>query len=75
MTEAELKKVVSEAVSDTLTKLGIEVDDPLKVQRDLQFLRRWRESSETVTLKGLTTAFALIVTGILGLIYMKLQGQ
>ncbi len=75
MTEAELKKVVSEAVSDTLTRLGIEVDDPLKVQRDLQFLRRWRESSETVTLKGLTTAFALIVTGVLGLVYMKLQGQ
>lgn len=75
MTEAELKKVVSEAVSDTLTRLGIEVDDPLKVQRDLQFLRRWRESSETVTLKSIMTAVTLIVTGVLGLIYMKLQGQ
>lgn len=75
MTEAEVRKVVAEAVSDTLLKLGIEVDDPMEVQRDLQFLRGWRQSSNTIKDKSIATAVAIVVSGFLGLLYMAFKGQ
>lgn len=75
MTEAEVKKIVAEAVSETLLKLGIEADDPLEVQRDHQFLRGWRQSTEKVKDKSIATAVALVVSGFLGLIYMAFKGN
>ena len=78
MTEAEVKKIASEAakaaVKEMLVSYGIPPDDPLEVQRDFQHLRSWREASETVKKQGLMTAVGIITAGILGLIYMAFKG-
>src|SRR5690606_5933127 len=47
VTEAEIRRIVSETVTETLMRLGIEADEPLDVQRDMQHLRAWRTSTET----------------------------
>lgn len=70
MTDAEIKKIVSETVNETLLKLGIDVADPLALQADMQHLRNWRQSVNTVKRQSIITAVAFITTGILGLIYM-----
>lgn len=43
MNEAKVRKIVAEAVKETLTSLGIPADHPIKAQKDMQFLRQWRE--------------------------------
>lgn len=75
MTEAEIKKIVSETVNDTLMKLGIDAADPIELQADMQHLRAWRESIKTVKRQSLMTAVGILTTGILGLIYMAFGRQ
>lgn len=73
MNDAEVKKIVSETVAETLLKLGIDADDPLEFQRDMQHLRAWRESVATVKRQSLITAIGIITAGVLGLIWMAFQ--
>lgn len=70
MTEAEIKRIVSDTVHETLLTLGIDTKDPLELQADMQHLRAWRESIKTVKRQSLITAVGIVTTGILGLIYM-----
>lgn len=74
MTETELKKIVAEAVAETLLKLGIDASDPIELQKDMQHLREWRESVATVKRQSLITAIGILTVGILGLIWAALRG-
>jgi hypothetical protein len=75
MTEAEVKRIVSEAVEETLTKLGFDVGKPTEAQKDMAFLREWRESSATVKRQSLLTAVGVVTVGILGLIWAAATGK
>ncbi|MGB3391030.1 MAG: hypothetical protein WBA88_23965 [Pseudaminobacter sp.] len=75
MTEAEIRRIVSETVDQTLTRLGVDTDDPLEFQKDLQHLRAWRESVATVKKQSLLTAVGIITAGICGLIWMAIRGS
>lgn len=75
MTEHELKKIVSEAVSETLLKLGIDASDPVELQKDMAHLRAWRESVATVKQQGLVTAVGILVAGVLGLLWLAFKGS
>ncbi len=74
MTEAEIKRVVSEAVEETLTKLGVQVDDPIEVQKDMGFLHSWRTSTAAIGRHGMLTAVGVVVVGLLGLIWLSIKG-
>jgi hypothetical protein len=73
-TDDEIRAIVKATVEETLTKLGIEAADPLEAQKDFQHLRAWRTSSETVKRQGLMTAVGILITGLLGLIYLAVRG-
>jgi hypothetical protein len=76
MDDAELlKKVVAETVAETLMKLGMNTGDPIALQKDMQHLRSWRESTETIKRQGLMTAMAIIVSGTLALIWIAVSGR
>lgn len=75
MTEAETRKVVAEAVAETLLKLGIDATDPIELQKDMQHLRAWRESVATVKRQGMITAVGIIIAGVLGLIWVSIRGN
>lgn len=66
MSPEELRSVVSQAVKDTLTTLGIDTADPLAMQKDFQHLRDWRESTDNIKKKGLITLVGILVAGALG---------
>lgn len=74
MSEQEIRKIVAETVDQTLTRLGVDIEDPLEFQRDLQHLRAWRESADTVKRQGLVTAVGIIIAGILGLVWLAIKG-
>lgn len=74
MTDEEIRKIVSDTVAETLMKLGIAADDPLEVQKDMQHLRAWRGSVETVKRQSLLSAVGLMTAGILGLVWVAIKG-
>jgi hypothetical protein len=74
MNDAEIEAVVGKAVSQTLLKLGIDVDNPLEFQADMQHLRNWRQSVDTVKKQSLMTAIAILTAGVLGLVWMAVRG-
>lgn len=75
MTEAELRRVVAETVEQTLTRLGVDTDNPFEFQKDMQHLRAWRESITTVKRQSFITAVGIITTGLAGLIWMAFKGN
>lgn len=75
MNEAEIRKIVAETVKETLTRIGIEADDPLEAQKDFMHLRSWRTSTETIKRQGLLTAVGIVTAGILGVIWMAIKGN
>lgn len=75
MTEEEARTVAREAVHETLQLIGLDVNNPADLQRDFQFMRSWRLSTETVKRQGLISAVTVIVAGILGLIWIAIKGN
>jgi uncharacterized membrane protein len=74
MTEHEVKKIVAEAVAETLLTLGIDTTDPVELQKDMAHLRSWRESVATVKQQGLIAATGVITVGLLGLLWLAFKG-
>lgn len=70
MTEAEVRRIVTETVEQTLLRLGIDSTDPIELQADMKHLRDWRQSVNTVKKQSLMTAVGIVTTGILGLIWV-----
>lgn len=73
LTKEEVKEIVTEAVKQTLTELGIASDEPIEMQQDFAHLRSWRESSEAVQRKGLLALIGIFISGFIGLIIVGIQ--
>lgn len=78
MTESEIDKlcqrVAEKTVNDTLLKLGMSIGDPIEFQKDMAFLRSWRQSSDSVKRQGFITMTIVLTTGFLGLLYTFFKG-
>ena len=78
MTPDEVRVVAraaaKEAVHETLQLLGMDPDDPTEAQRDQNFLRSWRLSTDAVKRQSMTTIIIVVVSGILGLIWLAVKG-
>ena len=74
LTEAQLRDLVTETVHATLTSIGVEVTDPLTMQKDFAWLRGWRESSEEMKRKGIVAMATIVVTGLCGAVWLALKG-
>jgi len=70
LSRGELKELLQEAVTDALVKLGMDIDDPLEMQRDFQHLRDWRVAVNSVQSKGMLTLVALLVSGLVAAIWV-----
>jgi hypothetical protein len=69
----EIRQIVSDGVQDAFVKMGIQVDDPLEMQRDFQHLREWRQSLEQVRQKSIMAAVGLVVAGALSVAWMGVR--
>lgn len=74
MTENEVRAIAKVTVEETMLYLGVDVEDPTEVQKDMAFLRNWRESTQAVKRQGLIAAVGVLVLGVLGLIWSALKG-
>lgn len=46
---SDIKKIVQQAVRETLTGLGFNANDPTEIQADLLYLRKMRRGSEEMS--------------------------
>jgi len=70
------EEVARATVKEFFLALGVNADDPeavIAVQKDFAHLRAWREASDTIKRKGLGTAVTIVVTGLLGLVWLALS--
>ena len=58
-------ELIRQAVTETLTTLGIDAANPIEVQMDMAHLRASRKGSETTKALVKKTAVPIIVIGIL----------
>jgi hypothetical protein len=65
--ETLIETVVDKTVKSTLLQLGMDLSDPIELQRDMQYLRGWRQNSEamrgrisTALIGGIVGAFLII---------------
>lgn len=75
LTEAQLKELMEDAVTDAFVKLGIDAGDPLEMQKDFQHLREWREATHTLQSKGLMVILTLLLTGGCAALWLGLKGM
>jgi hypothetical protein len=74
LTEAQLRELIAETVRATLTSIGVEVEDPIIMQKDFAHLRSWRESTEEIKRKSFIALVTIIVAGIAGAVWASLKG-
>jgi hypothetical protein len=65
-----LDETVLKTVSAILTSFGIEDDERKEIKADFQHLRRWRTSVESVQRVGVATIVTVLVTGVLGALWL-----
>lgn len=70
MTRDELKALMSEAVRDAFTKMGIDADEPLEMQKDFQHLREWRVAVAAARTKTMLSVLAILITGTMGAVWL-----
>ena len=70
LSKDEMRQIVKEAVSETLTQLGVDTSSPMEMQRDFQHLRDWRMAQEVIRRKGYMTLLGILVTGLAGLLWL-----
>lgn len=64
LTPDEARALIREAVRETFLMLGVKVDDPIEVQKDFQYLREWRTTTDSIKSKGLMTLMGILVSGL-----------
>lgn len=77
---AEIREIAEETARATVKEfflaLGVNTEDPesvIAVQKDFAHLRAWREATETVKRKGLAAAVTVIVTAVMGLLWLSVS--
>lgn len=70
---ADLKQVVSMAVEETLIRLGLDVGDPIEIQKDMAFLRGVRTTAADVQHKSFLAVVTLCVAGLAGVLWAGIR--
>jgi len=70
LSRGELKQLLAEAVHDAFTKMGMDIEDPIEMQRDFQHLRDWRLAVKSAQSKGFLTIIGLLAAGIVAALWV-----
>lgn len=65
LSDEQLIKIVKDTVHETLLTLGVDVDDPLEMQRDFQHIRDLRIATNIIKKRALHVLVGVVVAGII----------
>ena len=67
------RELIKKTVHETLLSLGLEMDDPIELQKDFQHLREWREATNSLKSHGIMIVIGVLLTGLLGAIWIGIK--
>ncbi len=65
MTEQQINSIVK-AVEAALVKMGIDCEDPLEMQSDMVFLRKFKKSCDAIGSRIVMVVVGLLTIGVVG---------
>lgn len=68
------KAAATQAVDEAFRRFGLDVSDWQEVQKDMAFIRDWRESSEAIKRQGAIALVIAVLVGLAGLVWAALKG-
>ncbi|PIR39615.1 MAG: hypothetical protein COV35_03670 [Alphaproteobacteria bacterium CG11_big_fil_rev_8_21_14_0_20_39_49] len=71
--EMEIKKIVREAVHETLNGLGISMHSPQEMQADFIYIRKMRKGAEMVTQKIKASLITVTIPTALYIVWESLK--
>lgn len=75
MTQEEMRRLAREIVQETLREMGLQVDDPIEMQRDFSHLRNWRLSVQAIQTRSLLSVFTILIAGLAGAVWLGIKTQ
>lgn len=66
ITREELRELMSEAITQAFTDIGINTSDPFATQRDMAHLRKWRVAVEQASSTSFKIVLGTLITGLIG---------
>jgi hypothetical protein len=69
----ELRDLMHDACVDAMSTLGIDARNPLDFQRDMQFIRELRLTSEKIRNKAVLTIVSILVAAVLGAMWLGIK--
>lgn len=73
LSHEEVEQAVEQGVVNALIRLGLDASKPIDLQRDFQFLRDLRKSTESVKGKALVTIVGILIAGGLAALWLGLK--
>jgi len=77
LSEEELRALISESVQngvhEGLLRVGLDTTDPIQLQRDFQFIRDLRQTSDSIRSKAILTTIGVTVTGAAAVIWLGIR--
>jgi len=73
LSESDIRKLVRHTVSDTLTSLGIEHNEPHEMQKDFIHLRDMRKTTESMKQKTQMTLLGIFVTSSVAAFWLGIK--
>jgi hypothetical protein len=73
--QALLRDAVRQAVNETFIRLGVQIDNPLEMQKDFQHLRDWRVTTDGMKTKALLAAVGLLATGLAAALWLGVRSS
>ncbi|MBL4908946.1 MAG: hypothetical protein JKX78_03835 [Alteromonadaceae bacterium] len=73
LTEAQLRDLIQQTITQTLTTIGVDATDPHKMQKDFIHLREMRESGEAMKKKTQVTLLGIFITGAIAAIALGIK--
>ena len=70
LSRGELKGLMEEAVNNAFVKMGMNVYEPIEMQRDFQHLRDWRLAVKSVQSKGFLTIIGLLSASVVAAVWI-----
>jgi hypothetical protein len=71
----EIKTLVTRTVKETLTTIGLDVTNPIELQKDFQAIREFRETFNSAKKRAILTFIGLVVVAATSALWIGLKSQ
>lgn len=75
LSETDLKEICKEAVEETFTRLGVDIEEPIEIQKDFSYIRQLRKTTEVVQHKTILAVFGLALSAMAAALWVGIKNS